>query len=147
MYNRRSFIKFTGVATVGGLMLGSNSNIFGSDNKYFPIPAEVFSDKINLLNQQTFESLVNSSFNIMRENLSPISMRLVEIIGKDEKKQRAEEVAFDGFSLIFEVEGKDSLGDEIYNVSHPELGEFSMFMSTVGRSGKRFQAVFSRVYF
>lgn len=147
MYNRRSFIKFTGVATVGGLMLGSNSNIFGKIKEYFPIPTEVVSDKINLLNQQTFEPLVNSSFTITRENLSSVSMRLVEIIGKDEMKHRAETVAFDGFSLIFEVEGKDSLNDEIYNISHPELGEFSMFMSTVGRSGKRFQAVFSRVYF
>jgi hypothetical protein len=145
MYNRRNFIKLTGLATVGGLVLGGNINIFGQVREYFPIPSEVYSDKINLFNQQTFEPLINSTFTIDGD-ANQVSMRLVEIIGKDEKKGRANQFATDEFLLIFEVDGKDSLGDKIHQISHPELGEFSMFISTVGRSGKRYQAIINRIY-
>lgn len=148
MYNRRNFIKLTSLATVGGLAFGSNFSLFGQTARdYFPIPVEALSDKAHLFNPQTFEPLLNTSFAIHGNDMAPASMRLIEIIGQDSKHGSLNRVATDGFSLIFEVEGKSRLEDMIYEVSHPELGTFTMFVSTVGRSGRRFQAVFSRVYF
>ncbi len=150
MFSRRKFLKVGSLATVGGLLLSGNINVLGqTSNKtgYFPIPTEILSEKATLLNQQTFEPLLNAVFSVRGENNSAVSMRLVEIVGKDSKQDSFSTIPTDSFLLIFEVVGKDSLEDKIYEISNPSLGEFPIFVSTVGRSGKRFQAVFNRVYF
>ncbi len=147
MFNRRNFIKLTSLATVGGLALRGNLAVFGQTAKdYFPIPVEALSDKAHLFNPQTFEPLVNTRF-FIQGNENSASMRLVEVVERNAKMGFSNRFATDGFSLIFEADGKGKLEDRIYEVSHPELGDFSMFVSTVGRSGKRYQAVFSRVFF
>jgi hypothetical protein len=148
MYSRRNFLKIGGLFMAGGMTLGGN--IFGQSavqNDYFPIPTTVFSDRITSFTQQTFEPLLNTSFMVVREDSVAVSMRLVEIVSDDNKKKFLNRVANDNFSLIFEVVGRDILEDKIYEISHAELGGFSIFISTVGRSGNRYQAVFSRVYF
>jgi hypothetical protein len=150
MFSRRKFLKIGSLATVGGLMLSGNLDILGQASEktgYFPIPTEILSQKITLLNQQTFEPLLNASFAVKRENASAVAMRLVEIVGKDSEKDRFAKISTDSFLLIFEVTGKGRLEDKIYEISNPDLGEFPIFLSTVGRSGMRYQAVFNRVYF
>lgn len=147
MYNRRNFIKLSSLAAVGGLALGGNVNIFGQTTKdYFTIPVEAFSENVHLFKAERFETLVNTIFSASSNELAPVSMRLVEVDSR-KKRNAIERSPSEGFCLIFEVSGKSRLDDMIYQISHPELGEFSMFLSTVGQSGRRYQAVFSRVYF
>ncbi len=150
MFSRRKFLKVGSLATVGGLILSGNINVLGQTSDktgYFPIPTEILSEKAAQLNQQSFEPLLNAVFSVRGENISEVSMRLVEIIGKDGKQNGFSTVNTDSFLLIFEVVGKGRLEDKIYEISNPGLGEFPIFVSTVGRSGKRFQAVFNRIYF
>lgn len=147
MYNRRSFLKLTCAAAFGSLMLGGSINIFGQKKEYFPIPETIFSDGSFTFNKQTFEPLVDTIFAFKGDDEPGFSMRLVEVITKDETKKYASEIQTDDFTLIFEVQGKDVAEDRIYQVSHSALSDFSMFISTVGKSGTRYQAVFNRVYF
>lgn len=150
MYNRRDFLKTGGLVIIGGLALGGNADLFGKTIKksgYFPLPPGVNSNDVSLFNKQTFEPFLNTNFSVRRKNSAQIPMRLVEVVGSDNKKNSFNTEATDDFLLVFEVIGKERLEDKIYNIAHPELGEFSIFVSTVGRSGKRYQAVFSRVYF
>lgn len=148
MFNRRNFIKLTSLATVGGLALRGNTSIFGQTSKdYFPIPTEILSQSAHLFKAETFGPLINTHFMMEGNDMTSVSLRLVEVVELNSKKAISNRFPTEGFSLIFEVEGKNELEDRIYEVSHPELGTFSMFVSTVGRSGKRYQAVFSRVYF
>jgi hypothetical protein len=147
MYNRRNFLKLTSAAAFGGLMLGGNINIFGQQQERFPIPQTILSDKTLTLTKQNFEPLLDTIFVFSNENGSAVSMKLVEVDGRENMKDKSSQIPTDGFTLIFEMQGKVAPGDNIYRVSHSALGDFPMFVSTVDRTGRHYQAVFNRVYF
>lgn len=160
MVSRRNFLQLGGIAMAGGLVLGPSISVFGQaagNSPYFPIPADVYSDKAVSLNRQMFDPLLNSTFSFSKTTANedllaggregrPFSLRLVEIVGDDGTKRSRSARPVDSFSLIFEETRQSRVDDNIYTVSHPELGTFSMFISTVGRSESRYQAVFNRIY-
>lgn len=147
MYNRRRFLKLTCATAFSGLMLGASISSFGQKKEHFQLPGTIFSDSSFTFNQQTFEPLVDTIFTFKGGDDSSFSMKLVEVVTKDDAKKYVSEIPTDGFTLIFEIQGKSKLEDQIFQVSHPALSDFPMFISTVGRSGARYQAVFNRVYF
>lgn len=145
MYNRRNFVKLAGAAAFGGLMLNGNINLFGQKKEDFPLPQTIYSDRSSTFSQQIFEPLTDSIF-VFKNDDSAVSMKLVEVVTKENSKNYLSRVQTESFTLIFEIQGKVVLEDKIYEVSNDALGDFSMFISTVGTSGKRYQAVFNRVY-
>lgn len=151
MNNRRSFLKLTCAAAFGGVLLGGSISSLGQQKEYFPTPETVFTDGSFSFSRQTFEPLIDTIFAFKSADKdadeSSFSMKLIEVAAKDETKKYASGIPTDGFTLIFEVQGKAAAEDKIYQVSHSALGDFSMFVSTVGKSGNRYQAVFNRVYF
>ncbi len=134
----------TSLAAVGGLAFGGNAALAAGPAGYFPLPAEARGSALRL-NLGTFEPLVNTSFSIRSRAAAPTSIRLVEVVRSPSTKRRKNARPTDGFSLIFDASGKRRLKDQIYEVSHPQLGSFSMFISAVGMSGRRYQAVFNRI--
>ncbi len=168
MNTRRNFLKIGSAAVIGGLLLPNGKSVFGQSKKgddYFPIPAEVYADSINSFTYNTFEPLVGSTFEISnrafgfdKPNWASVSLRLVEVVRAENNSKLFGQKSGDCFSLIFEEAGgrkllsksklrvQTNLPDKIYKMAHPNLGEFSLFISTVGRSGKRYQAVINRVY-
>lgn len=147
MQNRRDFLKYGSIAAAGGLLLTGSVNIFGQSidkSGYFPLPPKILSDKSTFLNKQSFEPLIDQLFTVSVDDSSKISMRLVEIVSAGDNL--ASRVSIDAFSLIFEVREGQLLDDRIYDISHNDIGTVPIFVSTVGRSQRRFQAVFSRVY-
>lgn len=146
MYNRRNFVKLAGAAAFGGLMLSGNINLLGQKKEDFPLPQTIYSDKSSTFSQQIFEPLTGSIFVFKNDDNSEVSMKLVEVITKENSKDYLSRVQTESFMLIFEMQDKTVLEDKIYEVSNASLGDFSMFISTVGTSGKRYQAVFNRVY-
>lgn len=147
MYNRRNFLKLTGAAAFGGLMIGGSSGVFGQKTERFSIPQTIFSDRSSTLTKQTFEPLLDTTFVFSNTDGSAVSMKLVEVIGREDLKNKFDRIPTDGFTLIFEVQGKAATADKIYQVSHSALSDFPMFVSSVGKSGRRYQAIFNRVYF
>lgn len=149
MFDRRTFLKLGGVAAAGGLVLGSGLSVFGQraeSDPHFAVPETVYADPLNALTRQSFEPLLNTNFTFSQKGLLTSQLRLAEVVeGRDQGVRMA--VATTSFVLIFEPIGAASLEDGIYKVSHPELGNFSMFISRVGLSGTLYQAVFSRVSF
>ena len=146
MYNRRNFVKLASAAALGGLALSGNINLFGQKKEDFPLPQTIYSDKSLTFSQQMFEPLTDSIFVFKNDDDSVVSMKLVEVITKENSKDYLSRVQTESFMLIFENQDKVVLEDKIYEVSNATLGDFSMFISTVGKSGKRYQAVFNRVY-
>ena len=156
MKSRRKFLKIGSLALFGGLVLGGSQNIFSQTTKgknLFPVPPETLADTVSNFRSSTFEPLIDSFFSFRRTDLtnsgatriSNISLRLVEVVAK-ENAVTASGKNLEGFSLIFEMTGKAKPEDKIYTVSHPSLGDFEIFISSVGKSGKRFQAIFNRIY-
>lgn len=146
MYNRRNFLRLTSAAVLGGIAFSGSINVFGQKRENFPIPKTIFSQANFALNQQTFEPLVNTTFVFQGDNGLPVSLKLVEVATTDNTKKYSSQIPVDSFTLIFEVQDKAVLEDKIYQVSHSALSDFPMFISTVGKSGRRYQAVFNRVY-
>lgn len=138
MYDRRNFIKLTSLAAVGGLALRGDLAVFGSTVGTLP-------QNLQLSNPETFEPLLNTNFFIKGNGLRASSIRLVDVVKRNLKKSSTNRFPTEGFTLVFENDGKGKLEDKIHEVSHPQLGTFSMFVSTVDRSGKSYQAVFCRV--
>ena len=149
MKSRRDFLKIGSLAVVGGLFLGEGTSVFSQiikNGDYFPIPTAAYSNQINSFSCNTFEPLIKTVFTIEEKKSAKVSLWLVEVVDENIKAARLSRISGESFSLIFEAENNAPLEDKIYKMTHPQLGEFSLFISTVGRSGKRYQAIFNRVY-
>lgn len=148
MNSRRDFLKLGGMAVVGGLVLGEGSTVFSQrlTKKYFPLPIETYADAPSLMNYEMFEPLIKTVFEVQRGKAGRARLRLVEATRSEYSSNRLTRIGGEGFSLIFEAENDVRLDDKIYKMTHPQLGSISIFVSQVGQSGKRFQAVFNRVY-
>lgn len=134
MYNRRIFLRLGSSAIAGGLLIAGRTKVLGHT-----------SESTGLFKRETFGPLLNTNFAIVGEKFPTINLRLVEIVGDKNRKKLPSQKAVERFSLIFEAPENAVLEDRIYKMSHPELGKVSIFISTVGRSNKRYQAVFSRI--
>jgi hypothetical protein len=148
MNSRRYFIKLSGLALIGGLAANSSLKVFGQTSRgrdYFLIPDEAYAARI--FSPADFEPYLESVFRVSdKQEGIENSLRLVEIVENDSQAIAPGARYVNRFSLIFEKQGKADLADKIYRFSHPSMGDFEIFISTVGRSGKRYQAVFSYVY-
>jgi hypothetical protein len=87
----------------------------------------------------TYVPLVGSTFRIHREGSSPLSVKLTAAT-------RLQGVG-ESFSLIFRGHGNARLGQQIYNLEHPSLGTFPLFVVPVGRAtkGQEFQVIVNRI--
>ena len=166
MNSRRDFLKAGSLAAIGSFTFLSGKNVFGQVAKksadYFPLPAEIYSDITSSFGSETFKPLVNTSFIIKTRdrlkignerlkfgkiNSTDVSLKLIEVVESENKTNQSGGKNGNTFFLIFEAENGAVLEDKIYQIKNPQTGEFPIFISTVGRSGKRYQAVFSRIYF
>lgn len=129
-----------GTVLAGTVLLGSET--FGQ--KLGDIPADVYADRLSSFTAAVFESTVGSNF-AFSVGGNRRFLRLEEVEQSDFKAKAKQTAVTSGFLLIFESVSTDSIPDGIYEVTHPELGTFAMSMSTLGVSGRRYQASFNRI--
>lgn len=147
MNSRRDFLKLGSLALVGSLSIGSVTGAFGQTlrqkNELFPIPTEAADNFY--LRKQSFDPLVETNFEIISEGISVGTIKLVEVENLEKPQNLQKKMSGESFLLIFEMRSKEKLDDAIYDLYHPVLGNFSMFISGVGRSGNRYQSVINRI--
>jgi hypothetical protein len=87
----------------------------------------------------TYVPLVGSTFKIHRTGASPLSVKLAAAT-------RLQGVG-ESFSLIFRGHANAKLGQDTYNVEHPSLGTFPLFVVPIGRAtkGQDFQVIVNRI--
>jgi hypothetical protein len=87
----------------------------------------------------TYVPLVGSTFRIHRQQARPLSVKLVSATRLPSEGE--------SFSLIFRGHGNAKLGQQIYTLEHPRLGEFPLFVVPVGRpaKGQEFQVIVNRI--
>jgi Domain of unknown function (DUF6916) len=87
----------------------------------------------------TYVPLVGSTFTIHRTGASPLSVKLAAAT-------RLHGVG-ESFSLIFRGHANAKLGQNTYNLEHPILGTFPLFVVPIGRAtkGQDFQVVVNRI--
>lgn len=142
MHDRRDFIRFGGMALLGGAFLSGTTQVFAqSRGGYFKIPSAVRL-RAGFYTADTFKPLVKSYFSVKRDGVAESSVRLVEVAEKVTSGSKAARTVR-SFNLIFEAGRGVDLADGIYTVSHPGIGDLDIFISHVGRGRQRYQAVFT----
>jgi hypothetical protein len=87
----------------------------------------------------TYVPLVGSTFKIQRRGASPLSVKLAAAT-------RLQGVG-ESFSLVFRGHANAKLGQDTYDLEHPSLGTFPLFVVPIGRAtkGQDFQVIVNRI--
>lgn len=96
------------------------------------------------LEKSSFEPYVGEDFKVTAGELE-LSMKLMEVTAGSEASRIPE--GRETFSVIFVAPGGEVLEQQIFEVSHPEMGEMGLFLVPLGPEaagkGIRYEAIFT----
>jgi hypothetical protein len=147
-FTRRSFIQNLGVATFAAVSLNSAGDIFGQTAKsthLFTPPVESLNDPLSYWSSTHFQSLVNTPLRVYKNKKSYVKLQIVEV--KELKRAANESRGYFGesFSILLQASAMTKLSQNLYTVSHDNLGEFSLFIAPVGTKVNQFEAIINRI--
>jgi len=96
----------------------------------------------NSLTHETFSQHANSRFQVQTNETTPVELELTQVSELKVYPQQEEfSVVFRGPSDIFLTQG-------IHTLTHPEMGQFELFMVPIRQDeqGFYYEAVFNRVH-
>ena len=98
------------------------------------------------LTQVRFAALLGTTFKVRLTQAHAASIRLAEV--RPIKPVGVPVVSGEGFSLHFTGSGSRRFGQDTYEVAHPTLGKFSVFLVPVGPTAadQQYEAVFNRLW-
>jgi hypothetical protein len=90
-----------------------------------------------------FAKHVNTHFRLLVESPIPIELTLVEVTPR--KVEAHEQAGMERFSAVFMGPREVFLPQQTYRLSHPEMGEFDVFLVGLGQEpgGFRYEAVYN----
>lgn len=155
--SRRKFMKagimmaaFAGIPLKTLIAPGQQQSDSQQSGTLFQIPVEVQNDLLNYYTSSTFRPYLNSLFQISLSRTDVKYVTLVEV--KDNCPSPAQgsvTTLGDCFSLIFLGMRNQTSKQNTYQVKHPALGEFSLFLVPVGKriartNQQHYEAVINR---
>jgi hypothetical protein len=86
---------------------------------------------------------LNTKFRLLVDAPQPIDLTLVEVTPR--KVDSTEEQGMERFSAVFMGPREILLPQQIYRVSHPDMGEFDVFLVALGQEpeGFKYEAVYN----
>ena len=86
---------------------------------------------------------LNTKFRLLVDAPQPIDLTLVEVTPR--KVDSTEEQGMERFSAVFMGPREILLPQQIYRVSHPDMGEFDIFLVALGQEpeGFKYEAVYN----
>lgn len=86
---------------------------------------------------------LNTTFRFEAEGLAPIDLKLVAVTPK--KIEPHEQAGMERFSAMFTGPLDVFLPQQLYRVSHPDMGEFEIFLVPLGKEADylRYEAVYN----
>lgn len=90
-----------------------------------------------------FTKNLNTKFRLLVDAPQPIELTLVEVAPR--KVEPHEEAGMERFSAIFMGPREILLPQQMYRVTHPDMGEFDIFLVPLGQEpeGFRYEAVYN----
>ena len=90
-----------------------------------------------------FAKNVNTNFRIELEGDAHIDLKLVSVTPR--KIEPTEQAGMERFSVVFLGPLDFFLPQQTYHVTHPEMGEFDVFLVAIGKEedGFRYEAVYN----
>jgi hypothetical protein len=99
------------------------------------------------LDYSTFEKYLHDNFQIQMESSEFIDVELIKLtdLGACPSLPNLEKQRVRSFSLVFRGPAAPLLPQKIYPFSHPEMGEFELFIVPIGpdQEGLCYEAVFN----
>jgi len=86
---------------------------------------------------------INTNFRIELESSDPIELRLIMVTPR--ASEAHEQSGMERFSVVFSGPGDVFLPQQTYRVTHPEMGEFEIFLVPIAKEGNefRYEAVYN----
>lgn len=99
---------------------------------------------VDKLQQATFASLLHTRFTFKAGESAAVSLELVEV---SEARTSGRNKVTESFSIVFRGPNDAMLAQDSYEVEHPELGSFPLFITAIGQDaeGYYYQAIFNRL--
>ena len=143
--SRRRFAQTAGLAIAGTSLTVSPVKLFAQSlGSATGLSAEAGADVLINMTSEAFLPYVGTIFQPVN-GTQRISLQLTEITTNPFKENRLRGVTGESFSLVFRSLDRKALPPGIHTFEHPSLGTFSLFISPIGRSGSRFQAVINHL--
>lgn len=143
MITRRDFIQLFGVTAIAGLTINSPVNIFGqSPGDLFRIPPESMTDPVFSFTSAHFTPFINGDFQI-RQNASRETAQLIltDVKVFERKANLAKGATGESFSLLFRGSLPENFAGNSFELFHPSLGVFTLFLAPVGKERDRYEAI------
>ena len=94
------------------------------------------------LAQAMFDPLVGATFHIVTGDHQTVSVELIESTALTPQTTRDDlPIRADPFSLVFKGDRDMTMAQQIYEVRHPDLGSFELFLVPIGFG--EYEAVFN----
>ena len=90
-----------------------------------------------------FAKNVNTNFRVELESPGPIELKLIAVTPR--KSESNEQAGMERFSVVFSGPADVFLPQNIYRLTHPEMGEFDVFLVPIKQEseGFRYEAVYN----
>ena len=90
-----------------------------------------------------FEKHVNTNFRIELDSHGPVELKLIAVIPR--VSEPTEQAGMERFSVVFSGPADVFLPQQTYDMAHPEMGEFAVFLAAIAREadGFRYEAVYN----
>jgi hypothetical protein len=98
----------------------------------------------DLQTEAEFTRNVNTKFRLLVEAPLPIDLTLISVTPR--KNESHEQAGMERFSVIFRGPLEIFLPQQTYRVSHPDMGDFDIFLVALGQEpdGFKYEAVYNR---
>ena len=148
MATRREFIKMGAIATIAGLTSVSSGKVpVSSQNGLFRIPPESIGGRLYSLTSDKFRPLVNEDF-LVRSTTSggKTALKLIEVKDIAGKAGFHTNSGSGSFSLLLKENVETGrLPQDIYRISHNQLGTFTVLMVPVTLQKNYYEVIFNRL--
>jgi len=143
MITRRNFIQLFGVTAIAGFTINSSVKIFGQGSDHlFRIPSESMTDPIFSFTSAHFTPFINDNFAVRsNESFKTTPLRLIDVKILEYKENLAKGFTGESFSLLFQGSLPENFVGDSFELSHPSLGVFTLFLVPVGKEPNRYEAI------
>jgi len=149
MITRRSFIEVFGLTAVAGIALNSPGKTFGQSRQsgdLFRIPPASMADPLFSFTSAHFTPFLNTDFQLQRaDSRRTQSLRLIDVKVFQRKENLAKGAVGESFSLMFRGSLPANLSGESFELSHPSLGLFTLFLASVNKEPDRYEAIINHL--
>lgn len=145
MATRREFLKKGSLAAAAGLAFGLVGPVKAAAFEgFFQVPSGSASNPINTLTAARFEPLIGSGFTVRQPGFG--NSKVLNLLDVTELKfKQSNEIKQESFSVLLEKSNGTRMDSGIYEIYHPSLGRFNVFISPVTDDPNLLEINFSKL--